>query len=323
MKGFGKYFRYHFRTTLLRALIIGVLSLLFTAAFSRAEYFPLNGGSQGYVRYTFGFLPYLFSILCVLMPALELSNLKNRRNLDTLLTLPVSRTAMALSHMLNGLLQTLAIYSACFAYIWLLGFQIREYVSLSPLLPYYFLSILFGIALYAFFQFFFMQANNTLDGVLIGLVASVTGWIVLGRLLNKRSVSPLVGWSLFPTIRIHERCSQILRYGNVYSSVPNENTVLGIWLCIGLLAIIGYFITFAKKNTEKIGGISDTFFGYRVLLPICGFALCWGKLWGLEILGLIATVIGYAIYRRGLRFKLSDYIVMGIIAACAIFFTFL
>ena len=69
-------------------------------------------------------------------------------------------------------------------------------------------------------------------------------------------------------------------------------------------------------RAEKAGGISDSFFGYRVLIPLYGCILI--AMNGLNIDGvfltfvLVAMVVAYFVYRRSFRIKYADI-------ACVVF----
>jgi hypothetical protein len=80
---------------------------------------------------------------------------------------------------------------------------------------------------------------------------------------------------------------------------------------IGIASGVGFFLSFGKRRMEKTEEISDSFFGYRVLIPYFAVTGIIGlgtfPMWvAFEVLALI----GYTIYRRGLRYKLSDIITL-------------
>ena len=75
-------------------------------------------------------------------------------------------------------------------------------------------------------------------------------------------------------------------------------------------------LTFGKRRTEKAEDISDSPFGYVSMIPLyallilmCDFEI------SVLIIVTIATIIGYTIFRRGIKYKVVDYIVMGIMLA--------
>ena len=66
----------------------------------------------------------LLIVVSVLMPILNLSELKKRRNLDTLLSFPLSRAKLSLVHFISGFIQSLLVYSCTFfvSYIFIVAF---------------------------------------------------------------------------------------------------------------------------------------------------------------------------------------------------------
>ena len=81
---------------------------------------------------------------------------------------------------------------------------------------------------------------------------------------------------------------------------------------IGLLSSVGFVWSFSKRRTEKVGDISDSWFGYRVLIPIylyeCLLASGMGSYAGIYF--YIAAVVAYFLYRRSFRLKKSDILVL-------------
>ena len=58
-----------------------------------------------------GTIFYILCGLCSVIPVLELSGLKNKRNADTIYALPIDRRKLGAAHFINGFLQILAIYT--------------------------------------------------------------------------------------------------------------------------------------------------------------------------------------------------------------------
>ena len=88
-----------------------------------------------------------------------------------------------------------------------------------------------------------------------------------------------------------------------------------LWAVIGVASAVGYFVSFMQKGAEKAGEISDSWFGYKLLIPLCGYSLMLllGEVDFIVMLIIFALmVVGYIVYRRSFRFKVSDYIFAGI-----------
>ena len=100
MTSFKNYFNYIFKKSLSRLLVCAVIALLITV--SSVDVFIYDYEDIHTVNVSIGFLATILGALCFLTPVLELSPFKNRRNIDTLFNLPVSKFKMGLAHYLNG-----------------------------------------------------------------------------------------------------------------------------------------------------------------------------------------------------------------------------
>ena len=137
MKTFGRYLTYRLKKSVLGTLIFSVVALLMTNLAVRNaldnEYSHLHTG-----LHIFGVI---LGITCTLIPMMENACFKNRRNLDTLYFLPISRFKLALAHYLSGWIQVTVIYTVAFVWGTLLLLSRSELFHLFYLLPYYFLSL--------------------------------------------------------------------------------------------------------------------------------------------------------------------------------------
>jgi hypothetical protein len=86
---------------------------------------------------------------------------------------------------------------------------------------------------------------------------------------------------------------------------------------VGILASLGFFLRFKRKGAHMAGEVSDTIFGYKLLIPLYGYALLlmYSDLSVMTVLIFALMLIGYFIYRRGFKIRKSDiiFIVCGII----------
>ena len=91
-----------------------------------------------------------------------------------------------------------------------------------------------------------------------------------------------------------------------------------VLLALAILAFIGMYFLSKHKKAEYIGDISDSWFSYKLLIPI--YSVILARLLGdagsiiVNLFLLIATFVGYVIYRRSLKLHKSDIIIMIAIA---------
>ena len=96
------------------------------------------------------------------------------------------------------------------------------------------------------------------------------------------------------------------------------------WCVIGLLSSFGLIYGFNKKKAESAEESSSSIFCYKLLIPLCCIStnINLGIFDSTETTSClaitVACAVGYAIYRRGVRFKKSDYIVLGIMLALTV-----
>ena len=96
-------------------------------------------------------------------------------------------------------------------------------------------------------------------------------------------------------------------------------------LDILLLSVVLFFIRCGKQKPESVGGVSDSFFGYKLFIPlyVAPVVLFSHIGHGTRSIGDVAVFfslafVGYIIFRRGFKFKLSDYCTFGALVLFAI-----
>ena len=348
MKSFRKYFSHHFKESLMRTLVMTVLAALLAFTFATfSKVLRYNYQPYGYaepfdlvvsVSGSVSVLGIVAAILSTVIPILELVGFKNRRNMDSLLALPISRTKMALAHYLNGIVELIFANGLCFALVAIKMIPLADVYSIPSLLLYYVLLMLGSLAVYSVFFFVFMQGNTVADGVIFMTLYSLIGMLVVGTIealddMHGASDMQFSYWSPFSPIvfvtNIFERFitpsvkydgsigpSALIRTEPIKLDWKELNTFyLVLWCVIGAASVIGYLFFFSKQRTERIGGISSSPFGYMTLIPLCALCFILIGVSGIAgVLVLIATVVGYIIYRRSVRLKLPDLICIGVIA---------
>ena len=329
MTGFKSYFCAHGRSNFkpIMYILIIVLAFSFIMGINGQPYEEWNYATEGLVRdyHATLYIPVLFlCVLCYVLPVMEFSFFKKRRNLDCAYSLPISRRAMGLVHYLSGAITLLVAFTLSYTVNFaLLLSRGVEYFNFTPMISHYFLCILLGLAIYSLMVFLFNQANTAGDGIWFMLLSS----FILPLTMNAiETVAD--NWHIFST----EYCAipwgtvdlmtttyqYIVEKGDLefatFWQKPGCIVWLVTWLVIGIAAAIASYFTFGKRPMEKTEEISDSFFGFRVLIPAyaitgmlsfsgLGTVISW------VIIELLAFV-GYTIYRRGFHYKKSDIIIL-------------
>ena len=328
MTTFKRYVLYRIKNSILRTLIFTILSILVTQTvirdcidLSRVE----NRTSGLFIFAT------ILGIVASLIPFIELSGFKNRRNLDTLFFFPIKREKMALAVYISGLFQVIVIYTVTYVAGALFLATNTDYFALGYMLPYYFLSLLLGTVIYSVFMFLFNEGNTVADGVLFCLL-----WIFLLNIASYTVISQCLEQKLWPT----SVAMNLTDWGIIYTpinhltvlfqdlieinhpsrwdrsvvSIKEHSYMFSVWGAVGIAAAIGYVLRFVKKGAEKAGEISTSWLGYRILIPIYGYCLILLTASDsgpstISLLTFALMIIGYVIYRRSFRLKKSDIIV--------------
>lgn len=344
MTTFKTYLAYRLKKTGLSTLVFSLISVIFTLFTvmeeANKEYTVSYNGETGiYI------LAIVLAVFSTIIPMLETADFKNRRNLDTLYFLPISRFKLALAHYISGFVQVIIIYTAAFfaAAMYLIGYA--QYFDLEYLPLYYIASLFIGLIMYSFFMFIFGEANTVADGVIFCVLWMFVFY--LGGLFLSDAIFEYfdVFWKDFngkicdiPVIRalysLYSNTRECYDWGVVYIPINNltmifqsiienrgehfvrsvekiisQSYMFFVWAVVGLASAYRYFKTFIRKSAEKAGDISDSLIGYKFLVPFYGYILLAMGISELLCVFILAMMVtGYAFYRRGVKFRKSDII---------------
>ena len=351
MTSFRKYFVYHFRSTFLRFVIIAVLALLVVSVsvdvYNRVYNYSEIADTiivSIYQQIDISVLTTLALIISTVIPILELLPFKSKRNMDTMLFLPIDRRKMAAVHFLNGFIHVFLINFLCFLAAFLILIA-NSAIILSPWsFPLLFaVNLLGSFIVYSVTAFIFDRANTSADGIVWLVIYSFIGLLIFtsirevygditgtysfplnSDILNESSMSPY-SVLLFLCNDIEKRFLSSITYiktGNTIEILNAHNSKIYIpdinaaflWAALAIACAFGFIWLFKNKRPEEIGGISSSPFGYKVLLPVTAIAgiNCEADDISLVAIMLVVMIVGYIIYRRSIRFKLWDYISMAI-----------
>jgi len=174
--------------------------------------------------------------------------------------------------------------------------------------------------------FVFNEANSTSDGIWFMLLYSFVFILVIEAAVSIFSdeIAATYGFVTWGTIDSMTTSYQYLTDMETYEMVlfwDRAEYVISFifWIVLGIAAFVGFFFTFGKRRMEKCEEISDSFFGFRVLIPV--YAVSGMIVFPASISIVfwfiieILAVLGYTIYRRGFRYKKSDLIIIASLLA--------
>ena len=326
MTAFKSYFKSHLKQstkTLIYILIISVVITLLVAltgqVYEDKNY--LTGEVESINYYSTIYTPiFLLVVLCYIIPVTEFSFFKKRINLDCAYSLPISRRAMGSVHFLMGLITVIAAFSASYLtnFIMLL-IRGAEHYNLAPLLFHYPVSLLLGAAIYSFTVFVFCEANTKGDGIWFIALWTFAPILVFACIEYSTSTNLIfdyatcaIHWGALDTFTMNVQymveISDAVYYSpeEFFSSAEAILWIVG-WILVGVMSTVALYRTFGKRRMEKTEEISDSYFGYRTLIPL--FAITGNIVFDDVVFWIIIeilAVVGYTIYRRGFHYKKSE-----------------
>lgn len=342
----GKYFFYHMRKTMIRFVVMALFLCVLVNAGVCEERTLYSG--ETYYQVSLGAFAFFSIVAPFAVAGLEFAQFMNRRNLDTWYSLPISRIDLFVTHFLNGAIQMTAtiLAGAIVALIRIIQHPELHVEKLGT-----FVAIIWALTmfLYMVVTFFFVSANNVFDGCVfmagsfflpLSLYTIFRNFYIvakLGKNIYSRGITSqfvVNGYGLYSIIfTAAERYSTLISGKSSSSMLYFSDDIpefsipqVLVWIMLSVGALAGAIYVFSSKKTEKVSGVSESWFGYRSLIPACtastmsttamATAMLDGQFAGLlSMVGLIPTLIAvfvsYVIFRRGVKFKLTDIISAG------------
>ena len=272
----------------------------------------------------FAFSLFLIGI-SIFVPIYEFGFLKNKRGGDLYYSLPLTRSKLNFQVYLKGLIEIIVTYLIVF-FLGLLVVKIKNFdLNYIYYLPMFFMFLLGLVALYSINSFIFSKANNIIDGIIFVLAYLIISFVVIEALdvviykvigmnsfsrLDKIMFAPIMMLSYFSF-----SFQYLLFRGVDYSAQSLFNATSGslfmIWVVVGILAAILLIFITKYNKPENIQQKSDSWFGYKILIPI--FLTClivvsrinfkYASDITVIILWMLAAYIGYVVYERTFKIK--------------------
>ena len=327
MTGFKSYFRSHLKSNGRILLYLTAIALVLTLVIgigsgTGEDWDPELQAFVTTYNSTIGVPVIFLCLFAYIVPVLEFSFFKKRINLNCAYSMPISRRALGLVHYLTGAITVLLPFTMSY----LLNFILIltrgvQYYNLAPMIPHYLLCLVLGLAMYSLMVFAFNEANTMGDGIWFMFLWTFVTFFAkeaLHTIINGSNyfMFDMLPWGIIAELTESYKGLVELTvpvYSGTEDFLQTPNCILWIktWILIGIASAVGFYLSFGKRRMEKTEEISDSFFGYRVLIPyfaVTGMiAFPSFPMW---VIFEILALIGYTIYRRGFRYKLSDIIVL-------------
>lgn len=330
----GRYFRYELKKNLKTlGLLTAICTIIYVVVTSTSNLYYIYGTIAVYVpgqsnsggihnnSPQISIIYLLLGAMCFVVPALMYSFKMNRRSADAFYSLPIKREKLYLVKTLVGLILVFVPYTVAYAAGFLCVALRENFYNLIWYLPGYFGGILFGLSLYGVAAFSFARANRVADGVifmifyaLIGLlIASLVEAIEIERGIPYDERMETVYFSPMGCFVVFsEKIDALLREGG------NQDLDFLMFLFVFLHAVAGFALLFLLPRFDKgedAEQYSDSWFGYRVMIPLYT-ALLIGLMGGTEalyiVLFTVAAIVMTIIYRRKALFSWQYWVMIAV-----------
>lgn len=264
-------------------------------------------------------LAFYFIVVAIFIAVYEFSPLKNKRGADLYYGLPLNKKQLYTQFYVKGLLEIVISYSITFilglAVTLLKGYDFNYLYYL----PLFFMLLIAIIAYYTFNVFLFLRSNRTIDGVLFIILYIAVAFAVyaVGIHLFGFKGEPFTPFQ--PITAISSFYKQQIE-GYEYFELLSHS--LGLKMSVGWLLLSGLLGVFALcypkyDRPENIQQISNSWIGYKVIIPILLFSVIFVMSFGTFAFVLVSSLmytvvayIGYVIYERTFKISLTSLIVL-------------
>ncbi len=336
--GMWRYFVYEFKKNLWAFLIITALCLIpYVAQLSTMDlrYRVVDWTEDGEPFWRTYYicdpnLSYIFGaliLLCFIVPMLTYSFKMNKRGVDGYYSLPLRKEKLYLVKTLVGLFLVLAPFTIAYwgGFLTLLCRKGNPY-DMVWYVPAYFGFLVLAVFTYGINAFVFVRANRVWDGLVFMLAYAVMGLVLVSFVEDVFNV----------TIRYHHE-QNFSTWGGMLSFCENmTDYILGKkadwspWIfvypmVVGGAAWILFFSLLRFEKGESAEQTSDSWFGYRILIPFYTAMLVGMNSINVVNIGLaaVASIVATVVYRHKFRFHWKYWIMIGIGVFVGILFSVL
>lgn len=268
-------------------------------------------------------------LLTFLVPIFEFRFKMNKVSVDHFYDLPIKREKLYATKFILGFIEIIIPLTVFFIYT-LISIAVNENIfDLKYYFIFYFVSLLLIFAIYSINSFAFTRCNRVIDGIInmgsyVLIFIAVYLFCLVSLMLpmaiiDKESIVDTLAFNemylLMPQvgyITIGRWLNDMMDCsGYIYNIFDVEIYFLIALVLLGIACAVLLIVLSKKEKAEKALDISDSYFAYKVIIPLYTFllALATPELFML-VFAIIAGYIGYVIYRRSFKIKKIDIIIL-------------
>lgn len=276
-----KYFKYEYKRNLKMLLYMGAIGFLLYLL-------PLLSLEPKYSNTSnVGIIITIFALASYIMPIFMNKYRYNKKLANRNFSSPISRRALFNVNFLIGLINIIVFYTIFyFLGMLIVAIKMTNY-AIKFYIPLYFVILLIGICIYTFNYFIASRANKALDAfifiimytfIFALLVKFIETLFLTNHEINRKFITfkEFVIWGNAFNKCIVKNVSLVIVHANepsLYSIIGNSVQVsdcIITFVVLPILAITSYLLSYImsnKESAEKVEEISDSYFGYKVLIP--------------------------------------------------------
>ncbi len=301
--------------------------------------YNVTGPSEGPLIY----ITIIACILCTIIPILEFSFKMSKVSIDQMYSIPIKRDKLYIAKFISGFIEILIPVLSCYIFCLLKVLSTDHMYNLIYFLPYLGCLLFFMFILYSTIAFFYTRGNTVVDGIMNVLFIIFLFEIFVAVMENVFRVpypntfinayfdsgysflySPIClvtnifnnKLSIDALIKIFGNDMQ----GNYYLSrvtlVESEIVSIVFFTVVGIISSILFVKLNKEDKAEDSMQISNSWFSYKTMIPLYFSMVCLIMCENSELIGFIFLFVGvyvaYVIYRRTMKIKKWDMIVIGI-----------
>ena len=342
-----KTLKYLFKERLLFIGIITVICLFIVmvslshSVYWEWNYKPIGPDSfdevQGPSTSPLYLLTVIAAILVTFIPVYEFGFKMNKISIDQMYSLPVKREKLYLSRLIIGFIEVMIPFTVVTVYSLFDIMKNDHFFNLIYYIPFYFSQMFMTFCVYTIISFMFTRGNSKFDGIMniiysIFLI-NILLMIVDAFVLRSENINEAKYFLYSPMNNVAHIFDCLLgkdRYLEIYDSFKieylDDNIIsICVYTLIAIAAFVLFIILNKKEKAENSMQISESWFSYRVFIPIYAAIftsmICASGdfMIALMVIG-VGGFINYVIFRRSIKIKKVDFIVLAIAFIVGAFF---